>query len=464
MDKYNSYFTYYLATTAPMLIKAIYVSLILLLPIHIAWGAEPSETPEPEGDNTQQSSEKIAKDALEKLQANQVQVNNKQSELKEIDNKINNLSQKHESASNEAELAVEQLGYISNKLDTAQLQYDQTLLSVIVVGEDIKAYGKEIDKLRSDIIDTRQQLREVMRTLYQQEQSSFLDVLLGSVNLGTLMNERRTYRSLQQKALEHVNKLKEREENVTKYIFELSQQEDQLQQLKELQAYQQADLTAQKTVKKDFLSLKQSEQSQYAREITEAKQARAEIEKQIFSLNNVGIELELNDAFTAARFAGSLTGVRPALLLGIVKIETNVGETLGSGKFPDDMHPASRDAFLRLTQTLQLDPYNTPISRRPSSYKGWGGAIGPGQFLPDTWERLVPRISSLMHKPTPNPFELTDALVAISIMMADRGATQPAKEVEAISRYLAGPNWQYHLWYSARVLAVAAEYEKEGLK
>ena len=422
--------------------------------MHLALAAEGQE---PLSENT-------AKEALSKLQANQAQVDSKQSELKEIDKKINELSQKHESASNEAELAVEQLGYISNKLDTAQLQYDQTLLSVTVVNEDIKNSENEIENIQSDIVNTRQQLKEVLRALYQKEQLSFLDVLLGSVNLGTLMNERRTYRTLQLRALEYVNELKNRENDVSDYLSELAVQEEQLQQLKKLQAYQQADLSTQKTIKKDFLKLKQNEQSQYTREITEAKQTRAEIEKKIFSLNNVGIELELNDAFQAARFAGSLTGVRPALLLGIVKIETNVGETLGSGTFPDDMHPASRDAFLRLTQTLQLDPYNTPISRRPNSYKGWGGAIGPGQFLPDTWERLVPRISSLMRKQTPNPFELTDSLVAISIMMADRGATDPAKEVEAVSRYLAGPNWQYHLWYSARVLAVAAEYEKEGLK
>ena len=64
----------------------------------------------------------------------------------------------------------------------------------------------------------------------------------------------------------------------------------------------------------------------------------------------------------------------------------------------------------------------------------------------------------------PDPFALPDALVAVGVMMADRGATNPAMEAEAIGRYLAGPNWQYHLWYSARVLAVAAEYEKEGLE
>jgi len=48
-------------------------------------------------------------------------------------------------------------------------------------------------------------------------------------------------------------------------------------------------------------------------------------------------------------------------------------------------------------------------------------------------------------------------------LMADRGATDTAKEVEAVARFLAGPNWRYHIWYSDRVLAVAQEYASEGL-
>jgi len=411
-------------------------------------------------DNTTNSSET----ALQQLQANQATLATKQSELAKLDEKINTLSQKHQSASNEAELAADQLAYISQELDTAQLQYDQTLLGITVINQDITTAEEETEAIRQDIVNVRGQLKEIVRALYQQEQSSFLDFILGSVNLGTLINERRTYRSLQQKALQYVSELKEQENNVAEMINKLAAQEEQLQQMKEVQTYQQVDLTERKREQKEFQQLKQEKQAQYAREITEAKQVRSEIANQIFSLRSLGLEVKLNDAYEAARFASSLTGVRPALLLAIVKIETNVGESLGSGEYPADMHPASRDAFLRLTKQLNRDPNTTPISRRPSSYQGWGGAIGPGQFMPDTWERLIPRISSLIQKPVPDPFDLADSLVAISIMMADRGATDPAKEVEAVARYLAGPNWQYHLWYSARVLAVATEYEKEGLK
>ena len=87
----------------------------------------------------------------------------------------------------------------------------------------------------------------------------------------------------------------------------------------------------------------------------------------------------------------------------------------------------------------------------------------PGQFMPQTWESLESRVAQLMSKETPDPFVLADALVATGIMMADRGAANPAKEAEAVARFLAGPNWIYYTWYSDRVLAVAKEYAAEGL-
>ncbi|MEK7556796.1 MAG: hypothetical protein AAB538_02350, partial [Patescibacteria group bacterium] len=97
---------------------------------------------------------------------------------------------------------------------------------------------------------------------------------------------------------------------------------------------------------------------------------------------------------------------------------------------------------------------------RPCGY-GWGGAMGPAQIMPETWERIEGRVSSLMGKPAPNPYELTDAFVATALLLADKGAGNPAQEYEAVNRYLAGPNWQRFTWYGDRVLAVAKEYEKE---
>ncbi|MFH1354259.1 MAG: hypothetical protein ABIH36_03130 [bacterium] len=396
------------------------------------------------------------------LDQNQKELANKEQELADLEKKIEELKGKQQTATNQAELAAEQVAKVSRQLQTAELQLERTLLALSLNQSESEKIARQIQELHGQVEDSRTRLRATIRSLYQYDQVSLIDLVLSSDNLGIVITQQRTYHELQKRTMKLIQELRDSQQQLEQRQQDLAERQKELDELRGLQARQQGDLSLQRQEKKNFLNLKQEQQAEYQHLVTEALAARREIEQQVFTLQSVGLQLALGDVFDAARYASGLTGVRPALLLAIIKVETNVGEYLGSGTFPDDMHPASRDAFLRLTARLGLDPYNTPISRRPVSYQGWGGAIGPGQFLPDTWERLELRLQALMNK-QPDPFALPDSLVAIGVMMADRGATDPNKELEAVSRFLAGPNWQYHTWYGKRVLAVAEEYAKEGL-
>lgn len=429
--------------------KAPFISLALVLTLFIP-SALAAETPQAD------------KATLDELEQNQEHLAAREQELAELNEKIATLKSKQRTATNQAELAAEQLARVARQLQTAELQLERTLLTLSLNQEESAKTAAQIQLLREQIDVNREQLRSTIRLLYQHDQISLVDLILSSDSLGIVLTEQRAYHELQQRTVALIQQLRASEQLLEQHQAQLLERQEELDNLRSLQARQQGELDNQRQAKRRFLSSKQEQQAEYEDLVTEALTARREIEQKIFTLQSVGLQLSLNDVFSAARYASGLTGVRPALLLAIIKVETNVGQWLGSGTFPDDMHPASRDAFLRLTSKLGLNPYQTPISRRPTSYQGWGGAIGPGQFMPDTWERLEPRLASLMSK-QPDPFQLPDSLVAIGLMLADRGAGEPSKEFEAVGRFLAGPNWQYHAWYGNRVLAVAAEYAKEGL-
>ncbi len=396
------------------------------------------------------------------LEDSQRELADKRKELEELEAEIETLKGKQQSAASQAKAAEEQVRAVTQRLRAAQLRLERTVLTLSLNRRERDRAEEEIKRLRERIQTKRQHLRYVIRSLYLKEQASFIDIILGSGSLGELLAEQRTYHELQKRTVQLIRELRADRQELERKQQALEQRKQELDRLRGLQVRQQAELNDRRLEKQDALRFKEQQRVEYKRQVQEAQAARQEIEQEIFTLRSIGLELALNDAYDAARYAGGLTGTRPSLLLAIVKVETNVGQWLGSGVFPEDMHPASRDAFLRLAEKLGLDPYDTPISRRPTSYQGWGGAIGPGQFMPDTWERLEPRVKALLGR-QPNPFELADALVGIGIMMADRGAVDPSRELEAVSRYLAGPNWQYHTWYGRKVLAVAEEYAKEGL-
>ena len=438
---------------------SLVLSVSIAVNVPVAAAQEESPTPAPREEVTE---EKIDA-AAEELKKNQEDLAAKKQEIADLDKKIKELGNQRDTTKAQADIINHQLSLLTSRLKQAQLELQQTQLNLQVVTKDKATTETDIGKLRETVQAKRQNLRAVLRSLYEHEEQSLIRIFFTEGSLSDVLAARDAYEQIQNQHITLMQELKLQEETLEQKQQQLEEQQQDLGQLQELLADQRQNLAAQQDEQETFLQAKRAEQVKYDQRLAEARQARQEIERDVFTLKNTGVNIKLTEARDIARYAEKLTGVRAALLLGVLKVETNLGTNLGSGVYPDDMHPASREAFLRVTAKLGLDPKTAPISARPRSYQGWGGAMGPGQFMPDTWEGIEARVAELMRKEVPNPYELTDAFVATAIFLADRGATAQAGEYEAVNRYLAGPNWQRFTWYGDRVLAVAQEYEKEGL-
>lgn len=386
----------------------------------------------------------------------------KQTEITALDEKINTLRHQATTTANEAAIISQQIKRLSEQLNKAQLELKQTELSITSTETAQKNTEKNIINLQQEVSDQKEVLSYLIRELNQSEQASWVSVFLSNWSLSAVLAERATYAELQTRTTTAITTLRDKEKTLTERKAELAEQARALQNLHGALASQQTELDEATAEQKKFLTQKKEEQVKYQRQLAEAKQARAEIEQNVFTLKSSAVKVTLTDAKDRARYAARLTGVRAALLMAVLKVESNLGGNVGSGTFPDDMHPLSRDAFLRLTKKLGLDPATAPISRRPRSFQGWGGAMGPGQFMPDTWERMEEQIGKLVGH-VPNPYDLTDAFVATGLFLANYGAVNQAQEHEAVNHYIAGPNWRNFTWYGDRVLAVAKEYAAEGI-
>lgn len=205
-----------------------------------------------------------------------------------------------------------------------------------------------------------------------------------------------------------------------------------------------------------MLNLKNKEKAQYNAVINEKQKKVTEIKNALFALRDTG-SIKFEDAVRYAKAAGKATGVRPAFILGILKQETNIGANLGScylsdpdtgagvgansGKSIKNVMKPSRDVqpFLRITKALNKDPYKTRVSC-PLSI-GYGGAMGPSQFIPSTWEMFEDRIVAARGGGSAaNPWNAQDAFTATALYVADLGASAqtPSSERNAACRYYSG--------------------------
>lgn len=217
----------------------------------------------------------------------------------------------------------------------------------------------------------------------------------------------------------------------------------------------------------------------------ENKNILPSLRAQLYDLQSLGQKIEVDDAFSAAKLIGARIGVRPAFLLGILKVESDLGKNTGSGNWENDMYGCymrlseiyssreayyikrantEKDAFFSIVNRLNLDPMSVKVSREPTY--GCGGAMGPAQFIPSTWLAYESRVSGVLGHYPPDPWNLTDAMTAMAVKVSDIpgviGGNRDS-EYEAAGRYLGGTNWKTKglSFYPQKVMLFAELYEEE---
>lgn len=189
-----------------------------------------------------------------------------------------------------------------------------------------------------------------------------------------------------------------------------------------------------------------------------------------------GVEsIPFSEALNIANYVSGITGIRPAFLLGVIKEELSLEQfdmcyltnfKTGSGvnavtgvATARVMHP-TRDvpSFLAVTKELGKDPSKTAITC-PMSF-GWGGAMGPADFIPSTWVKYEKKIEDQTGE-TANPWKIKDAFLAAGMYLSDSGAkTQSIKgEWNSAMIYFSNSIDSPYTWYANGVIALAEEIQ-----
>jgi membrane-bound lytic murein transglycosylase B len=167
--------------------------------------------------------------------------------------------------------------------------------------------------------------------------------------------------------------------------------------------------------------------------------------------------------------------------MGLLVVESNLGRNPGECTYQEveDGAKAShqqgqlsaqawetfnerRETIKDIAKSLNYDYEKLKVSCNPVSYAGTGGAMGIPQFMPDTWLEYKDRISAIVGKDNPDPWNEKDAAVAVALKLSDvYGVTDHNRYAErnAAKLYLSGTtSWQYD-WYANQILYWAENYE-----
>ncbi len=260
----------------------------------------------------------------------------------------------------------------------------------------------------------------------------------------------------------------------------LEEKRDAHTKLAAIQDLEKKKVQEEQNKKKQLLTVTKGQESAYRAIVASQEKTAAQIRAELFALAGGTSAISFGTAYEHAKTASRITGVRPAMILAILSQESDLGKnvgqclvtslTTGDGKgkntgtpFPGTMK-APRDTvpFERLMTALGRDWSATPISCPQPG--GYGGAMGPTQFIPSTWIGFEARIKSSLGVSATDPWNALHAITATGLYLAGGGAAGGSYQAEHTSaaKYYAGGNWAVAgQGYANSVMDKAAKFQRD---
>ncbi|HPN54592.1 MAG TPA: lytic murein transglycosylase [Candidatus Moranbacteria bacterium] len=358
------------------------------------------------------------------------EIEDKKDEIEDEKDEVEDKLKKEQKA---LEKKQQELSQVQGSLYYTQSLISKTQSALEDVKQTITRKELELVNLDNQIKLKEELLKSFLQEIYYIKSKPILDVVLEEKNFSDIFS--------------NVNHLMTLEEKIAAISADLAKTKTQIEQDK-------VKLADMKEEHEDVLEQKIDEKQGLLADKAEAASAVAEKEATVEELQAKLAELEsdLNvltgksfnakDIREAVEYASEKTGVPKGVLYGFLKMETNLGANTGQCTYKEvekvavarykkygSKYKASiallykrQDLFYDLVDDLGYSK-NKKVSCSPSGYVGQGGAMGVPQFMSDVWNGYESSISANTGHKTPDPWDLTDGVMAMALKLKKAGAT-----------------------------------------
>lgn len=355
------------------------------------------------------------------------------------------------------------ISILESQIKKSQLGIQARSIAIRELSEQIGDKEQVISVLNERESKQKQSVSSLIRKTQEVDDNSLVEVLLSNKNFSEFFADYEDYRTINNSLRESLQVLSEirMDTTIQKRTLEEKQQEEA--KARQLQEAEKAAIEAKENEKNVILTETKGQEAAYQARLEQTQRTAAQLRSALFQLAGGSGRIPFTDAVNLAKFAGGKTGVSPAFILAILEQESEFGANIGRCTYDQvvngraAMGPGSVPVFKVMADVLGFD-MKTQLVSCPLSY-GWGGAMGPSQFIPSTWalyggyvntgndvyeyQASSDTIRQLLGINSPsNPFRNQDAFLATSLLMRDNGAAAQNYNAEwtAAIRYYSGWN------------------------
>ena len=399
-----------------------------------------------------------------------------ENELKAIESQISELEQQLSVTKGEKNTLNNKIKQLKKEQTSLQLQIKATNIKLNDLDKKISITVKTIETNKDKIARLKTNLSKLIRLLYQKDQELLLLRLFIEGGISQAFTETNNYQKLSESISSLVQETKKTQKELNNQQVAYEEQQDDARELLTIAKIQQNSLTGKLGEQAQLLQATKGLETSYQNLLQDSKKKAAEIRSRIYDLLGVSAQINFGQAVAIAQSADKQTGVPAAFLLAILTQESNLGKNVGTCNRPGDppekgwkiiMKPTrDQEPFVAITTELGRDPDITPVSCPMKDKKGkqigWGGAMGPAQFIPSTWIGYKEKVSAITGKSPADPWDIRDAFMAAALLLKNNGADATRDgQWKAAMRYFSGSTNTRYRFYGDNVLTLTAKYEQD---
>lgn len=394
-------------------------------------------------------------------------------DAEDIQKDISSIEKKLKAAEAKQDALEKELSSIGSSLSTTQRAIAAAEIKIRQAENEIDRKRAEIELLEEQTGKQKHLLSGLLQDLALEEDTPLPRVLLASADFTEYVNQPERLLTVQEKIAGLLDTLQE-----TKSVTE--SERAKLEGIKE----DHQELLEEKVEQKQELAEAHQET---ASDLAEQNATINDLQKKLNKLKDnlsdlLGSSYDAKDVEDAASFASKKTGVRKDFIMGMLVVESDLGRYTGGCTYEEVEKGAEarykakklsktswatfqrrREIFKDIADELGKNYKKLKVSCNPAGYTGTGGAMGVPQFMPDTWLGYKKSIASATGHNPPNPWNLTDGVMAMALKLAKvPGVTSGNKTAEknASKIYLSGTTSSKYNWYADKVQYWANNYER----
>ncbi len=328
------------------------------------------------------------------------------------------------------------ISILDNKIYKTDLDIRATSVRIYQIGQDIDQKEVDIRSLSEKTEETINHLVVLIKRTNELDSFTYLEAMLSQESLSDFFIDSNDFDEIKKGLSDKLNELREVKTKTELTKIQLEEAEMNERGLKLKTEKEKTLVVIYKGEKKDLLSLNRDQEAEYEATIAEKERVKNVIKNRLFRTVG-GVELTFGEALRLIQPYEEKIGIEAALTLSILSQESGIDGLIGknqgrctynesaTNKAGTVMSDSQKPAFLAIMFELGMDANTTPVSCPIYSDGAYGGAMGPSQFMPNTWWDEVSgtgykrRVSKVLGISVPSPFNNVDAFVGTALYLSD---------------------------------------------